>query len=461
MKINIKIEKQGEQTFYVQPLVESTGERGDKYILLRYMSELQDPPIILKYDEGSSTFIMERVLCKIDEEEGEIKEKLNNLAIDVFEALQQGRDLAAEDIPDEEQTITPYDPELIRVETSSMSLRQVYDMIKDGDINLSPDFQRKAIWDGQRKCRLIESILLRIPLPMFYFSADKEGKLSVVDGLQRLTAIKEFMNNELPLSGLEYLDESNGCTYSGRNKLDDRLYRRFNLTQIAINIIDSSSPTKVKYDIFRRLNTGGRPLNAQELRNCLASNALRNALRTMANSKAFKEATTYSISDERMDAQECALRFIYFRELHKNHRRGIEDYSGSMDTDLDFFADKISYDKNFPFDMYIAEYDVAMKNAKHLFGRHAFRKVYKETEYNAYRSVINKALFISLSVLLADYPVEEVAAKCKENSWVGILGEKISTDERFFSMLSYGTNGWKNLITTFDIIGKMIEQNIK
>lgn len=461
MKINIKIKKLGEQTFYVQPLVEPTGERGDKYILLRYMSELQNPPIMLRYDKGLRTFVMEKVLCDIEEEEGDIKEKLNNLAIDVLEALQQGRDLAAEDIPNEEQTITPYDPELIRVETSSMSLRQVYDMIKDGDINLSPDFQRKAIWDGHRKCRLIESILLRIPLPMFYFSADKEGKLSVVDGLQRLTAIKEFMNNELPLSGLEYLEENKGCTYNGKNKIDDRLYRRFNLTQITINIIDSSSPTKVKYDIFRRLNTGGRPLNAQELRNCLASNALRNALRTMATSIAFKEATTYSISDERMDAQECALRFIYFRDLYKNHRKGIEDYSGSMDTDLDLFVDKVSYDKDFPFDKYIAEYDVAMKNAKHLFGRHAFRKVYKETEYDAYRSVINKSLFLSLSVLLADYPVEEVVAKCKENSWVTILGEKISTDERFFSVLSYGTNGWKNLITTFEIIGKMIEQNIK
>lgn len=149
-----------------------------------------------------------------------------------------------------------------------------------GDLNLHPDFQRNLVWDNFRKSRLIESILLRIPLPMFYFSQDDDGVLSVVDGLQRLSAIYEFMENKLVLKDLEYLDNCNNKTYNKEeNRIDDKYVRWFNMTQIVVNVIDPQSPPKVKYDIFRRINTGGRPLNAQELRNCLAGNGLRDTLK--------------------------------------------------------------------------------------------------------------------------------------------------------------------------------------
>lgn len=461
MKVSIKLKGVGEQNFFVQPYENHHGDKQNQYILIRYMTEVKRPLIVLHLDMEQKSFVFDSKLCDIDEQEDVLTEKMHNLAMEVLESQQQGKDLSAADIPEEEKVFSPYNPDQIRVEPSTMSLRQVYDMIMDEDINLSPDFQRNAIWDNRRKCRLIESILLRIPLPVFYFSADKEGKLSVVDGLQRLTAIKEFMDNKLPLSALEYLDSCVGCTYNnGNNKLDERLYRRFNLTQITINIIDSSSPTRVKYDIFRRLNTGGRPLNAQELRNCLASNALRKTLKEMAQSETFKNATTRSISDERMEAQECALRFMYFRYLQKHHRNGIEGYSGIMDVDLDAFVDQVSSDKNFPYDEYIKDYERAMTNAQYLFGRHAFRKVYKETEYESDRSVINKALFLSLSVLLADCSIEDVKLRCERNSWVKVLGEKISNDEYLLSMLSYGTNGWKNIMTVFSKIKEIIQEKL-
>lgn len=456
MKVSIKLKGFGEQNFFVQPYE----DKQNQYILIRYMTEVKHPLIVLHLDMEQKSFVFDSKLCDIDEQEDVLTEKMHNLAMEVLESQQQGKDLSAEDIPEEEKVFSPYNPDQIRVEPSTMSLRQVYDMIRDEDINLSPDFQRNAIWDNRRKCRLIESILLRIPLPVFYFSADKEGKLSVVDGLQRLTAIKEFMDNKLPLSALEYLGSCVGCTYNGNNKLDERLYRRFNLTQITINIIDSSSPTRVKYDIFRRLNTGGRPLNAQELRNCLASNALRTTLKEMAQSEAFKNATTRSISDERMEAQECALRFMYFRYLQKHRRNGIEEYSGTMDVDLDAFVDQVSSDKDFSYNEYIKDYERAMTNAQYLFGRHAFRKVYKETEYESDRSVINKALFLSLSVLLADCSIEDVKLRCEKNSWVKVLGEKISNDEYLLSMLSYGTNGWKNIMTVFGKIKEIIQEKL-
>lgn len=91
----------------------------------------------------------------------------------------------------------PYDPKLIRVDTRAFSIHQVNEMIQTGDIDLSPDFQREFVWlDNTRKSRLIESLLLRIPLPVFYLAQDENGMFKVVDGVQRLTVIRDFLNKD-------------------------------------------------------------------------------------------------------------------------------------------------------------------------------------------------------------------------------------------------------------------------
>ena len=459
MTISISLQNQGEQVLYVQPMdvdVKDGNQSQDeirKFMLIQSMQDVDNPVMIFCVDLKSQKLEIES-RKDIDEEEGTLWEKLETLSSEILEALRLGKDLSAENIPDSIENVKPYNPELIRVDSTPLSLRQVYDMLKEGDINISPDFQRNTVWDQQRKSRLIESILLRIPLPVFYFSADEKGQLAVVDGLQRLTAIKEFMDNKLPLKGLEYLNLV-GCTYTGKKKLDERLYRRFNLTQIVANVIDSSSPARVKYDIFRRLNTGGRPLNAQELRNCLASERLRQTLREMSKSKEFLDATTKSISDTRMDAQELALRYIYFRYLYVNNGN-IEAYSGFMDDDLDKSVEMFSTDKLINHDEYIRSFKQAMKNAEHLFGRYAFRKVLPNYQEEG-RSVINKALFVCWAILLADYETDWVATHFKEGSMTTLMASKLNEDMALLRMLSYGTNGWKNLTYSYEQIKKIVD----
>jgi hypothetical protein len=169
----------------------------------------------------------------------------------------------------------PYDPESIRVDTKPFNISLVYDMINDGDINLSPDFQRQFVWtDIGARSRLIESIMLRIPLPVFYLAQDHAGRLQVVDGLQRLTVIKQFLDNELRLRDLEYLKNEEGKIFRHEEPsrcIDQRFRKRIMQTQIIVNIIDPQTPSDVKFDIFKRINQGGRPLNAQEIRNCMSS----------------------------------------------------------------------------------------------------------------------------------------------------------------------------------------------
>jgi len=462
MDITLSLRDSGDTRLYLQPEADAKQREGGElttYILVRCQEDYENPYMRLSIDnKGVITIMSQR---DIEEDDNFLKEKLSDLSLRVMEAIQQGVDLAAIDIPETIKKENPYDPDMIRVEPSNMSLRQVYDMITDHEINLSPDFQRNVVWDNRRKSRLIESILLRIPLPVFYFSSNNDGILSVVDGLQRLTAIMEFMQNKLILQGLEYLDTCEGRTYSGEKKIDDRLVRRFNLTQITSNVIDSSSPTKVKYDIFRRLNTGGRPLNAQELRNCLASTRLRDSLRKMAKSKEFRDTTTKSISDTRMEAQEYALRFIRFRMLYNSPNLSIEDYSGNMDDELDNSVEILNKLEGFDFEEYEKAYDRAMINARFLFGSHAFRKVYKDTTLQSYRSVINKTLFLSWSVLLSDIDTEFLKSRFEEGSWVRVLGERISNDEHYYNMLSYGTNGWKNIMVAFDKAKQIINEQMR
>lgn len=455
MQITLNLKGYGETKLSLLPLDDKSNstEQPKDFVLVYCEADIDNPFMKLQLTEENKFKIISQ--REIEEAEDDLMDKLNDLAIKVVESIQMGIDLSAISLS-KRALEKPYNSDQIRVESKTFSIRLIYDMIKDGDLDLSPDFQRNIVWDSFRKSRLIESILLRIPLPMFYFSQDEEGKLFVVDGLQRLTAIKEFMDNKLVLRDLEYLTSTcEGKTYNKEgNKIEEKYYRWFNMTQLSVNVIDSQSPSKVKYDIFRRLNTGGRPLNAQELRNCLAKEKVRKALRAMASLKSFKLATGNSISDIRMDAQELALRFIFFRFHYK--KDAISKYTGNMDRDLDDFVDLLNKMGDFEFDKYVTEFDMAMKSSRYIFGRHAFRKVFEYTIKDSPRSLVNKALFVSWSVLLADYDYNSIKKSIEKYSFIPVLGKRISTDTEYYRALSYGTNGRRNILKAFDVAEDII-----
>jgi hypothetical protein len=384
----------------------------------------------------------------------ELNAKLDQLLLDIIESEQSGTENTENN---HDMETNPYNPDDIKVSSNQFSIKLIKDMIDSGDLVLNPAFQRHLVWDNLRRSRLIESILLRIPLPMFYFSEDKDGKLTVIDGLQRLTTISDFMNNKFPLKDLEYLQDN--CEGKYYKTLEPKYTRWFNLTQISGNVIDPSSPYKVKYDIFRRINTGGKPLNNQEIRNCLAGKALRETLQEMASLEEFKKATDYSIKPTRMDDEEVALRFILFRELLIEEKK-IEDYNGYIDTSLDELTEKLQKSTKDDLTHYVTEFSIAMKNAGYLFGnRYAFRKIQlKDIKPNAPKQLINKALFVSWSVLLADYKTEKVIELNKEKTLLKPLAEAIQKDNQLLSYLSYGTNGKANMQYAFFCANKIIQE---
>ena len=392
-----------------------------------------------------------------------IDAKLEELSLKIIETEKSGTDSYSEGDSLEQN---PYDPEKIKVRSDKIPVTLISQMIDDKDIDLNPDFQRNLVWDHVHKSRLIESILLRIPLPMFYFAEDEDGKLTVVDGLQRISTIKEFMDNKFPLNNLQYLQKTCGDRYyeSNGNKkgIDAKFFRWFNLTTLSANIIDPTSPFKVKYDIFRRINTGGKPLNNQEIRNCLTGDALRDALKKMTALKEFKSATDNSIKSKRMEDREIVLRFLLFYNMYEQNR-DISPYNGYMDSSLDEFTENKIKNKNNDYDKYIAKFSNAMKNAEYLIGRkYAFRKISpKDISPNAHKQLINKALFVCTSILLADYDNEKIKKLNEQNSLLNPLANKIKEDSVLFYYLSWGTNGKANLTYTFKIFKELFNELLK
>jgi hypothetical protein len=314
---------------------------------------------------------------------------------------QQETDVEKEDAGVVGAPRAPWDPAKIRVTTKPWSLRQAIDDIKDKTIDLAPDFQRPSVWTAQQRSRLIESILLGIPLPAFYFSQDGAGLLQVVDGVQRLTSIVDFASGKFPLESLEYLATLDGKCFGD---LDAPLRRRFHQTQIFVNVIEPGTPVEVKFNIFKRINTTAEPLTPQEIRHALSQDRSRDALRRMATSEPFHRATDGAfLGDPRMAGRELALRFVAFRldpELHRYEAaETAEDFLSQCALDLDNRA-AVSDARLGELEQQFAR---AMTAASAVFGDRAFRK-WPATQ-STRRAPLNRALFDSWSTVLADYEV--------------------------------------------------------
>ena len=211
---------------------------------------------------------------------------------------------------DEGVIIKPFDPKKIAITKKNIALDVIVRRMNQGSIRLSPDFQRNTVWSNKQKSQLIESLMLNIPIPLFYVSADEEGKWDVVDGLQRLTAIREYLiDKELVLSDLEFWKE---YEKTGIDDLPPVIFNRIYETEFTFVIIEPGTPELVKYNVFKRINTGGKPLTPQEIRNALYNGKGTQLLRKLVKEEAFTEATGNSINDGRMTAQECVLRYLSF-----------------------------------------------------------------------------------------------------------------------------------------------------
>ncbi|MDE7171402.1 MAG: DUF262 domain-containing protein, partial [Oscillospiraceae bacterium] len=297
-------------------------------------------------------------------------------------------------------TIKPYDPSKIDISPKNMALVNLIGRIENDEVDMMPDFQRRAgLWSPIQKSQLIESLILRIPLPAFYFDGTDNDRWITIDGLQRLTALKEFfVDKTLHLTGLEFLRDLNGAYYENIPKV---YIRRMQETQVVCYIINPGAPVNLKYNIFKRINTGGLELEPQEIRHALYQGFATKYLKELAETQIFLKATGYSVPTDRMLDREFVLRFIAFYEFD------LQTYNGTIDDFLNRTMDYINsiYMSHPDYAIQIKDKFLTVLDACYsIFGKFSFRRM---PDKNKRRS-ISKALFETWTSLLAHLDLEQI-----------------------------------------------------
>lgn len=287
-----------------------------------------------------------------------------------------------------------YDPEVnkIFVEKANRSIYELYRRYNKGEIDLSPYYQRKPMWVRTRQSKLIESILLDIPIQVIYLAEEINNQntyYEVVDGQQRLTAFFEFLDNKFKLEKLSILKKLNGLYF---NDLEPKFQRAIEDYFIAVYIIKKESEKEAKFDIFERINIGSTNLNAQEIRNCIYCRG-ENAegldlLRLLANDNHFAELVNKKVLEKRLKDEELILRFLSY------YIKGIENYTGSMTKFLNDTLDNFAIYKQKLANVE-EKFIKAMKYIYDFFGKNAFIINPRSTQ-------INFALFDVLSTSFAE-----------------------------------------------------------
>ncbi|HXL23124.1 MAG TPA: DUF262 domain-containing protein [Candidatus Dormibacteraeota bacterium] len=364
-------------------------------------------------------------------------------------------------VPDEEnlekettggvEAITePFDPTLIRVEPRPSTVDLLLSRIRQNEINLSPAFQRRdGIWNEGAQSRLIESLLIRIPLPAFYMDATDEDKWQVVDGLQRLSSLRRFViTKDLRLSGLEFLSKLNTKTFDG---LPRSFQRRILETPLTLFLIERGTPPQVKFNIFKRINTGGLPLSAQEIRHALNLGTVTPFLERLANSAEFLRATGRAISPKRMGDRECVLRFLAFVTTSP------DDYKAQ---DFDNFLNETMARMNGMSEEKLKEFEGrfkrAMTTAHSCFGDYAFRKRYDRAD--PYKYPINKALFEAWSVNLSRLSSQEANRLTTKRELVEDRFCELMNKRDFETAVSQGTGDVSKVRLRFRSIREIVEK---
>ncbi|AFZ15716.1 protein of unknown function DUF262 (plasmid) [Crinalium epipsammum PCC 9333] len=345
-----------------------------------------------------------------------------------------------------------YPLDSVFVRTEQRTLGEVVKRIKNNRYILNPDFQRGFVWSPKQQSRLIESCLMRIPLPVFYVAEADDGRIIIVDGLQRLTTFYEYLNNDFALNKLghggEKTDQEIYLTGKYFRDLPIHLQERVEDTQLTLYIIDSKAPQRAKLDIFERVNSG-EPLARQQMRNCLFNGSATRWLAKAAESQAFLKATGNSLSKKTMRDREAINRFCAFRLLD------IEQYKSDMDDFLAKSLEKMNTFSENKLEDLTQEFQNSMEVNYLLFGKHSFRKSLAYEPEPENRQVLNIALFDCCSVLLANLNYGIVTERKK------LLKEVVKDlvrNEDFLQAITVSTNSSKQVKSRFQMMEVVIKK---
>jgi len=334
-----------------------------------------------------------------------------------------------------------YPIDALRIRHESRTVHDVIRRIDQGTYVMNPDFQRDFIWLEDKQSKLIESVIMRIPLPVFYMAEDDQGKMIVVDGLQRLSTFNRCVKNELKLR-LPDRDELNGKLF---RDLSPKLQNRIEDCNLIFYIIDSQVPERARLDIFERVN-GGVPLSRQQMRNCLFTGKATTFMREESKTDCFLQATGKSLNRRTMRDREFVNRFCAFQLLD------LGEYRGDMDDFLANCLRKMNKMEEAELSELSSQFHKGLDNNFLLFGQHAFRK---HTPGQVARSVLNASIWDVMSTGLSHYTRDRVEKHAERLR--GAIYE-LFEDEEFSAAITRGTGNLKKVQTRFRLTRDMFKE---
>ncbi|WP_200913653.1 DUF262 domain-containing protein [Devosia sp. Leaf64] len=344
----------------------------------------------------------------------------------------------------------------VKTQNVEYDLETLVKRIKKKSIKLDPDYQRRHRWSAETSSRLIESLILNIPIPVIFLSQDVDvdeetedstARYTVIDGQQRLTAIYDYLRDQFPLEGLETLSELNGAFY---RDLPPFLVRRLEERTVKCMRIDSTVDAQVKFDIFERLNTGSVRLESQELRNATARGPFNDAIKEMAKFAEFRSMIQVPENDpasnskvQKMEDVELVLRFFALRDgRYKTLKKGFREFLTTSLIQFNDWSDQEIDQGAWEFGVYMR---FIYENAEDLTPFAKFRRGGKRM------STFNAAVFDAVAVGIAEVFSAADLDDDPDEAAQALEGyRELFEDENFFAAVSGSVNDGAKVVERID-----------
>lgn len=338
----------------------------------------------------------------------------------------------------------------VRVTKKDFSIYELLRKYRNKNLILDVSFQRRNVWNDKQKCELIESILMGLPLPIFYFKQLDNSRYVVVDGKQRLSALFEYLDNGFALRNLKILDFLNTKKFKD---LEDELgvyQSQLEDYQVYSHVILPPTPDKILFDIFDRVNRGGTQLNKQEIRNALYHGKGMEMIHSITKGESFQKSTRIKPQkDPRMKGAYLLTRFFAFY-LYFTGKLSVGGQTYQYNGDCDNLIEiSLKYLNSCAEEELIAlkkKTEDALENTYFYLERLAFRK----TESHP----INMNLFETTLFLMANVPLRDERIKI-------VLKDKLYdtyNSQEFLSYIGNGRDGAVNVWGRFKLVGSIAKE---
>jgi hypothetical protein len=331
------------------------------------------------------------------------------------------------------------------------NLSSLNDLIQTNIIELSPSYQRRCRWTDDQQSKLIESFLMNVPVPPIFLNEDDLGKYSIIDGKQRLTTVSRFFTNKLKLQNLEIFADINGKYFSDL-PINLNTILKTRVTLRAIIILKQSDPL-IKYEVFRRLNTGGVELNAQEIRNSVYPGPFNNLLIKLSTEKKFhqllgvKQKEKSAIYKEMRDV-ELVLRYFTFKD-------NWYDFSGGMRRYLDMYMENGKKFSKIDLENMRKDFLKTLEIVEACFGENAFQRWNPEREQ--WRQLVLASLYDAQMFACRGLELERV--RLKHSELVKGL-QKLFLDPEFRKTIDSATNTPSSFKKRIFMMKEMIDNTL-